>query len=153
MIGHSIYPRCEHRFDRASIYAFEADSLFDSARVPLDTEEIRIGRQEHPKIIKTFGGTYGGPELADYVAGIGQRLAGTAPAATADLAASSRGRSAASPAGSARRPALGSAAQSVPGDAETLAAARRALVKALASLRGLVAALLSSPKNEFHLYY
>ena len=38
-------------------------------------EEIRIGRQEHPKIIKTFGGTYGGPKLADYVAGIGQRLA------------------------------------------------------------------------------
>lgn len=41
-------------------------------------EEIRIGREQHPKVIKTFGGTYGGPELANYVNGIGRRLARTA---------------------------------------------------------------------------
>ena len=41
-------------------------------------QEIRMGRENHPKIIKEFGGEYGTPELKRYVDGIGQLLAKTA---------------------------------------------------------------------------
>lgn len=41
-------------------------------------EEIRMGRENHPKIIKEFGGEYGTPDLKRYVDGIGQLLAKTA---------------------------------------------------------------------------
>ncbi|GAB4171353.1 MAG: M48 family metalloprotease [Thalassobaculales bacterium] len=37
--------------------------------------EAEIGRQEHPKILKEFGGAYPDPALGAYVAGIGLRLA------------------------------------------------------------------------------
>jgi predicted Zn-dependent protease len=40
-------------------------------------EEIRIGRESHPKIVKEFGGQYGSPELRKYVASIGLLLART----------------------------------------------------------------------------
>ena len=40
-------------------------------------DEIRMGRENHPKIIKEFGGEYGTPELKRYVDGIGQLLART----------------------------------------------------------------------------
>ncbi len=40
-------------------------------------DEIQMGRQNHPKIIKEFGGEYGTPELKRYVDGIGQLLAKT----------------------------------------------------------------------------
>ncbi len=40
-------------------------------------EEVRIGRENHPKIVKEFGGAYGSPEFRKYVDGIGQRLART----------------------------------------------------------------------------
>ncbi len=44
----------------------------------LDVEdEIRIGRQQHPKIIKAFGGEYGTPELRRYVASVGELLSRT----------------------------------------------------------------------------
>lgn len=42
------------------------------------SEEIQIGRENHPKIIKEFGGEYGSPDLKRYVDGIGQLLARTA---------------------------------------------------------------------------
>ncbi len=38
-------------------------------------EELRIGREEHPKILKAFGGAYEGRKLVDYVGGIGLALA------------------------------------------------------------------------------
>ncbi len=41
-------------------------------------QEIRMGRENHPKIIKEFGGEYGTPDLKRYVDGIGQLLANTA---------------------------------------------------------------------------
>ena len=40
-------------------------------------EEIRMGRESHPKIIEEFGGEYGSPELKIYVDGVGQLLART----------------------------------------------------------------------------
>lgn len=40
--------------------------------------EIRMGRENHPKIVKEFGGEYGSPDLKRYVNGIGQLLAQTA---------------------------------------------------------------------------
>lgn len=40
-------------------------------------QEIRMGRENHPKIIKEFGGEYGTPALKRYVDGIGQVLART----------------------------------------------------------------------------
>ncbi len=39
--------------------------------------EIAIGRQQHPQVIKAFGGEYGSPELRRYVDSIGQLLATT----------------------------------------------------------------------------
>lgn len=41
-------------------------------------EEIRIGRLNHPVILKQYGGEYGTPELRRYVESIGQFLASTA---------------------------------------------------------------------------
>lgn len=40
-------------------------------------QEERIGREQHEKVIKEFGGVYEDPELARYVASIGQLLAST----------------------------------------------------------------------------
>lgn len=40
-------------------------------------QELSIGRQQHPQILKAFSGEYGSPELRRYVDGIGQRLART----------------------------------------------------------------------------
>jgi len=42
-----------------------------------EADEIRIGRETHPKIIAEFGGEYGSPELKRYVDSIGQLLAKT----------------------------------------------------------------------------
>jgi len=38
-------------------------------------EELRVGAQEHPKLVKQFGGRYDDPELAAYVARIGAAVA------------------------------------------------------------------------------
>jgi len=44
----------------------------------MDTaQEISIGREQHPQIIKTFGGEYGTPELRRYIDSVGQLLART----------------------------------------------------------------------------
>ncbi len=40
-------------------------------------EEIRLGSEQHPKVIKTFNGIYGTPALGKYVDGVGQLLART----------------------------------------------------------------------------
>jgi predicted Zn-dependent protease len=40
-------------------------------------DEIRIGQEQHPQIVKAFGGEYGSPELRRYVASIGELLART----------------------------------------------------------------------------
>ena len=40
-------------------------------------QEISIGRQQHPQIIRAFGGEYGSPELRRYIDSIGQLLART----------------------------------------------------------------------------
>ena len=42
-----------------------------------EADEIRVGRETHPKIIAEFGGEYGTPELKRYVENIGQLLAKT----------------------------------------------------------------------------
>lgn len=41
------------------------------------SQELAIGRQQHPQIIKAFGGEYGTPEFRRYIDGIGQLLART----------------------------------------------------------------------------
>lgn len=38
-------------------------------------QEAKIGRQEHPKILKQFGGAYDDRKVVDYVVGIGRALA------------------------------------------------------------------------------
>jgi len=38
-------------------------------------EEVRVGAQEHPKLVKQFGGRYDDPELAAYVTRIGATVA------------------------------------------------------------------------------
>lgn len=38
-------------------------------------QEIKVGREQHPKIIEQFGGVYGDPEVTTYVNRVGQRLA------------------------------------------------------------------------------
>jgi len=38
-------------------------------------EELRIGQEQHPKIIAQFGGVYDDPNVTAYVDRIGQRLA------------------------------------------------------------------------------
>ena len=40
-------------------------------------QELSIGRQQHPQIIKAFGGEYGSPEFRRYIDSIGQLLART----------------------------------------------------------------------------
>ncbi len=40
-----------------------------------ESEEIRVGAQEHPKILREFGGAYDNPALADYARHVGERLA------------------------------------------------------------------------------
>ena len=68
--------------------AFASTGLNGCAKVPATgknaftgglgtAEEIRIGRENHPKIIKEFGGEYGSPDLRKYVDSIGQLLART----------------------------------------------------------------------------
>lgn len=39
-----------------------------------EDDERTMGRQSHPQILKEFGGAYDDPQVAAYVAGIGQRL-------------------------------------------------------------------------------
>ena len=41
------------------------------------SKEIRIGRENHPKLVKDFGGEFGSPALRRYVNSIGQLLAQT----------------------------------------------------------------------------
>lgn len=44
----------------------------------MDTaQEISIGREQHPQIVRAFGGEYGSPELRRYVDSVGQLLART----------------------------------------------------------------------------
>ncbi len=40
-------------------------------------EEVRLGREQHPKIVKAFSGVYGSPDLRGYVDRVGQLLART----------------------------------------------------------------------------
>lgn len=42
-----------------------------------ESQEIGIGRQQHPEIVKAFGGEYDSPELTRYIDSIGQLLART----------------------------------------------------------------------------
>lgn len=39
-----------------------------------ESEELRVGAQEHPKILREFGGAYDNPALADYVRRVGESL-------------------------------------------------------------------------------
>lgn len=44
----------------------------------MDTaQEISIGREQHPQIVRSFGGEYGSPELRRYIDSVGQLLART----------------------------------------------------------------------------
>ena len=38
-------------------------------------DDIKLGRQEHPKLVKEFGGEYDNPRLQGYIAQTGKRLA------------------------------------------------------------------------------
>ena len=51
------------------------DSVFTG--MSSDAQELRVGREQHPQIIKAFGGEFGSPELRRYVDSIGQLLART----------------------------------------------------------------------------
>ena len=42
-----------------------------------EEQESEMGRQQHPQILKQFGGPYDDPALARYVSSVGQRLAAT----------------------------------------------------------------------------
>jgi predicted Zn-dependent protease len=42
-----------------------------------EDQEVRMGRESHPQIVKEFNGEYGSPELKAYVASLGQLLART----------------------------------------------------------------------------
>ncbi len=42
-----------------------------------ESDELQVGRQEHPKIVAEFGGAYNDPEITKYVDSIGQFLAST----------------------------------------------------------------------------
>jgi len=52
-----------------------ADSVLDLFMSPAD--EQRIGAEEHPKILKAFGGAYKDPKLTPYIKSIGQFLVQT----------------------------------------------------------------------------
>lgn len=39
------------------------------------SDEINVGRQEHPNVVKEFGGVYDDPKVGGYVAAVGGRLA------------------------------------------------------------------------------
>ncbi|RMF09618.1 MAG: hypothetical protein D6763_07520 [Alphaproteobacteria bacterium] len=39
------------------------------------SDEIQLGQQEHPNVVKQFGGVYDDPKVAGYVAAVGGRLA------------------------------------------------------------------------------
>ena len=43
-----------------------------------EEKEAEIGAQQHPQILKQFGGAYDDPALARYVTAVGERLAATA---------------------------------------------------------------------------
>jgi predicted Zn-dependent protease len=49
------------------------DSSFTAFMSP--TDEIKVGAEQHPQLLKTFGGAYDDAELGAYVAAIGGRLA------------------------------------------------------------------------------
>ena len=51
------------------------DSVFTG--MSNDAQELRVGREQHPQIIKAFGGEFGSSELRRYVDSIGQLLART----------------------------------------------------------------------------
>ncbi len=40
-------------------------------------DELALGREEHPRILKQFGGAYDRPGLSAYIAAVGQNVAGT----------------------------------------------------------------------------
>ena len=52
-----------------------APTLVDAQIFMSPEEEKRLGTEEHPKIIREFGGVYDDPEVAGYVAVVGGRLA------------------------------------------------------------------------------
>ena len=37
-------------------------------------EELKVGREEHPKIVREFGGALANPDVARYVSQVGERL-------------------------------------------------------------------------------
>ena len=51
------------------------EQIFTAGLGPED--EVRLGRQEHPKILAEFGGAYEDPELSAYVSSVGNLLART----------------------------------------------------------------------------
>jgi|AGTN01.1.fsa_nt_gi Putative Zn-dependent protease len=50
-----------------------------------EDDERQIGQQTHPEIVKEFGGTYGDPAVAAYIAGIGHRLVRVSETPAADF--------------------------------------------------------------------
>lgn len=69
---------------RCSVFAFAA-VLAVSAVAPMSVqaqifmspeEANKVGKEEHPKILKEFGGVYEDPNIGAYVAGIAGRIAG-----------------------------------------------------------------------------
>ena len=59
------------------------NSILDLFMSP--AEEQRIGAQEHPKILRAFGGAYEDPKLTPYIKSIGQFLVQTSETPAADF--------------------------------------------------------------------
>ena len=59
------------------------NSILDLFMSP--AEEQRIGAQEHPKILRAFGGAYEDPKLTPYIKSIGQFLVQTSETPGADF--------------------------------------------------------------------
>jgi predicted Zn-dependent protease len=62
------------------VFAFAgslAAAMPSQAQIFMSPEDAKkVGREEHPKILKEFGGVYDDPEIGAYVAGISGRIAG-----------------------------------------------------------------------------
>ena len=58
----------------ASLLATTAPALAQSAPRAIAQSDLQQAAQQHPQVVEQFGGELTGP-LADYVAGVGRRIA------------------------------------------------------------------------------
>jgi predicted Zn-dependent protease len=65
---------------QVSLAAGFASRASGGSPIPDEADDVRIGREVEPEILKSFGGYYDSPDLQNYVAQIGQRVVGKADA-------------------------------------------------------------------------